>query len=493
MDKKVGTTIFGNAGILIATQVMTKLFGTIFTIVVARKLGVEDYGIYAFAITFGHIFGMAALFGLPQLITRNVARDIDQTDKTLGNIFTLEIVFSVIALAAMVIALFVMGYSSYRIWIVSIAGASAIITCLLDIVAAFFRAHQRMELEALMRVTASVLNISLGVVVLMMGYGVLELAIAQFFIFGFVLYVGISLVIRKLARPKFSIDTAAFKKLLTAAWPFFVSSVCIYIYGSIAMVFLSLMKGDHITGLYAGTMNFTRLVGFLPASIVGAVLPAMSKFWHTSHEDWWAVYQRSLKYLVIMALPITVGLVMLSDQFVPLVLGDEYAEAAPILQMISWVIVLIFVNWGLSNALISVDREKTYMRIVIFIMAFNLGANLALIPGWGVFGAVIASLLTEILMLISQLYILSKAGLKVPVHVISLKPVLSVGVMALSIYLAYDLGLFITILLAAVIYPVALVIFRTFEPDEIELIRFCWTSGIVRVSGLFKRAMSRSM
>jgi len=133
MDKKVGTTIFGNAGILIATQVMTKMFGTVFTIVVARKLGVEDYGIYAFAITFGHIFGMAALFGLPQLITRNVARDIDRTDKTLGNIFTLEIAFSVVAIAAMVISLLIMGYSSYRILIVSIAGASAIITCLLDI------------------------------------------------------------------------------------------------------------------------------------------------------------------------------------------------------------------------------------------------------------------------------------------------------------------------------------------------------------------------
>jgi len=488
MDKKVGTTIFSNAGVLIATQVLTKLFGTVFTIIVARKLGVEDYGLYAFAITFGHIFGMAALFGFPQLITRNVAREVDKTHKMLGAIFTLEAAFSVLAVAAMVVTLIILGYPAHRIWIVSIAGTSALLTVLLDIVAAFFRAHQRMELEAVMRITASVLNISLGVIVLLLGYGVLELAVTQLVVFGFILYLGVFLAVRKLARPSFSIDRGDIRELLTAAWPFFLSSVCIYIYGSIAMIFLSFMKGDHLTGLYAGTINFTRIVGFLPASIVGAVLPAMAKFWHTSPDDWKAVYRRSLKYLFIMAVPITVGLVMLSERFVPLVLGDEYAGAAPILQMVAWVIVLVFVNWGFSNALISIDREKTYLRIVILVMAFNIVANLALIPVWGAYGAVAASLLTEGLMLLAQLYILSRIGLRISLLDFSLKPTLSVAVMALSIHLAQDLGLFTIILLGAVVYPATLFLFRTFDEDEIELVRRGWKSGIAKASGLFERA-----
>jgi O-antigen/teichoic acid export membrane protein len=491
MDKKIGTIVFGNAGILISTQVLTKFLGTVFTIIVARKLGVDDYGLYAFAITFGHIFGTVALFGFPQLITRDLARKIDRTSETLGNILTLEAVLSVLAIAAMACTLIILGYDTHRIWIVSIAGAAAMLTVLLDVVAAFFRAHQRMELEAVMRISASVLNMSLGIVVLLMGYGVLELAITQFVVFSLILCFGLFLITRKLAHPSFASTWASYHKLLVAAWPFFLSSICIFTYGSAAMILLSFIKGDQITGLYAGAMNFARIFGFIPAGLVGAVLPAMARLWQDSPEDWKTIYVRSLKYLIIMALPIAVGLMMLSERFVPFVLGDEYTESAYILQMIACVIVLIFINWGLSNALISVNREKTYLRIVSVVLGFNIVANLILIPVWGAYGAVIASLLTEGLMLMIQSYILSKAGLTLSVPAITLKPVLSVLAMALTIHIANGLSLVSVILLAALVYPLALYLFRTFETDEIELLRFWWSTGIARLSGRFKREPGR--
>jgi O-antigen/teichoic acid export membrane protein len=140
---------------------------------------------------------------------------------------------------------------------------------------------------------------------------------------------------------------------------------------------------------------------------------------------------------------------MLSDQFIPLVLGEEYTESAAILQTVAWVILLIFVNWGISNALISVNREKTYLRIVVIVTVFNLGANLGLIPAWGAFGAVVASLLTESLMLFIQSYVLSKSALRLPLSLLAFKPVLSVGIMAVSVHFTRDIGMVTSILVAA--------------------------------------------
>jgi len=205
MDKHTGSKIFGNAGILMGTQVFTKLIGTVFTIIVARKLGVEEYGLYAFAVTFGHIFGIGALFGFPQLITRDLARETEKTDETLGSILVLEAAFSIIAIVVMVLTLILLGYSSHRILIVSIAGSATILTILLDVVAAFFRAHHRMELEAGMRVSGSLLNMSLGAGVLMLGYGILELSIIQFIAFSLILIFGLYLVFHNLARPSFTL------------------------------------------------------------------------------------------------------------------------------------------------------------------------------------------------------------------------------------------------------------------------------------------------
>jgi len=217
----------------------------------------------------------------------------------------------------------------------------------------------------------------------------------------------------------------------------------------------------------------------------------MAQFWKSSPEDWWTIYLRSLKYLIIMALPITVGLAMLSDRFVPLVLGDEYTEAAAILQMVAWVILLIFINWGMSNALVSIDREKTVLRIVMVLMIVNVIANLGLIPRWAAYGAVGASLLTEGLMLFIQLIVLSKSGLRLPLPHLSLKPVISVGIMAVSVHLTREVGLICTILTAAVVYSVALFVLRTFDTEELELMRTFRERGFARLAGWYRREASR--
>jgi len=196
-----------------------------------------------------------------------------------------------------------------------------------------------------------------------------------------------------------------------------------------------------------------------------------------------------LKYLLIMALPIAVGLAMLSDEFVLFILGYEYADSALILRMIAWVIILAFLNHGFSNALVSIDQEKTYLRIVGVAMVFNVGANLGLIPIWGACGAVAASLLTEGLMLFIQFYVLSTAGLKLSVPAITLKPILSVAVMALGVYLASGLGPVPVILLGAAIYPLALFILRTFDEDEILLMTDLVQSGLAKLG--FQRIAQR--
>jgi O-antigen/teichoic acid export membrane protein len=475
-DKNVGAGLFGNTSILIATRVLTKAIGTVFTIVVARKLGIEDYGLYVFANSLGGMFGMAAVFGLPRLITRVVAREMDRTGETLANIIILESALLTLAVTGMVSTILLLGYSGHRLWIVIIGGSGALLVALLDINAAFFRAHRRMDLEALMRIPLSSLNLILGVAVLLAGLGILGLVVVQWIIYAFILVSGFILAMRKLGRPSFSLDLPAYRTLLTRAFPFALSTVFVHVYQSVAMILLPILGGDEITGLYAGAKNFLAVFGVLPISLTGSFFPVMSQLWETSYDDWRFTCQRSLKYLLIMALPIVVGLSMIGEQVTLLVLGDEFAESGLILQTMAFWIILAFLNAGLSNALLSVDREKTHMRIVGVLMVVNVGANLALIPFWGAYGAVAASLLTEGLMLLTQSYVLSKVSQGLFSRAITLQPILSVIVMAGAVYLARGLGLVPTVVVGAVVYPLSLFALGAFDANEIGLIRSLWTA-----------------
>lgn len=483
--------IFGNAAILIATQAITKLLGTIFAIAVARQLGVADYGLFAFAATLGVAFGLLAAFGLPRLITREVARKPTATAQVLGNLLILETVLSILAVLALIGTLVLLRYPTERLVIVAIVGASMVLNAVLGVITALFRAHQRMEWEALIRVCLSVLNLGMGLPILLAGFGLLGLSIVQLAVFSFVVMLAVILAMWKLARPVFTLSWETYRRLLNPALPFAASSFLVFVYDGMGILLVSFIKGDVITGLYSGAINFIRVFGLLPASLVGAFLPAMAYSWQTSRSDWSAKFRRSLKYLWIMALPISVGLVVLSDQFVSLLLGQEYIDSAAILRILAWMIPLEFLNHGFSNALISADGERSYLRIVGLTVATSLVVNLALIPIWGAYGAVVASLLAEGLVLVAQVSVLSRVGLRLSHAEDFIKPALSVTVMALGVRVINDFNLIVSILVGAAIYGATLFALRAFDADEIAAFNVWSTTLIVRLQRRLKRTPIR--
>jgi len=64
-----------NAGVLITTKVISKVFTFFYVMYTARYLGAEGFGILSFAIAFTAIFGIFTDLGLHQLTVREVARD----------------------------------------------------------------------------------------------------------------------------------------------------------------------------------------------------------------------------------------------------------------------------------------------------------------------------------------------------------------------------------------------------------------------------------
>lgn len=480
--------VYGNAALLLATQVVAKVLGALLTIVAARKLGVQDYGLYAFALSLGYILSLVVDFGFPQLITREIARHAERTAEILGHVFVLEAVFTVMALVALVGILAGLGYPVERARIASIAAATMLLNGMLNVVVAFFRAYQRMELEAAARLCLSFVNVGLSLGVLFAGYGVLELAIVQLAAFVLAVAFAVVLVARVLARPSFMIRRATLLGLLTAALPLALSNVFVFVYDGTGVLILSLLRGDTATGLYAGAMNFIRVFGILPASIVAALLPAMGQAWRTSHEAWNLLYVRSLKWLLLVALPFAVGLFLLSHEAVVLVLGTEYVAAAPILQWAAWLIMIVFVNHGLTNALLSMDRERAFLGIVSVAMAFNVAANFFLVHVWEARGVVVASLLTEGLVFVLQWRVLRPvlrdAGVQGVLPRLAVKPLLSAGLLALATSLAQRAGIAAAIVAGAITYVAALLAWRVLDADELVMLR---TAGMTLKTRLTRR------
>jgi len=477
----IARTIAKNTGILVALEIITRITGMILTIAIARTLGPADFGFFTFAFSFGGLFGILATFGLDRLVTREVARDHERTGSYLGRVLVVETALSTIAMVLMLAILPALGYQPSRILIVAMAGAIMLLDSFIRLIACFFRAYQRMEYEALVRTFLRVVNVSISLAVLCLGYGLMALVAAQLVVFTLALLLSLFIVRRKIARPVFTLHWRPYQVLLKAAVPFALIMAFISIYQRTGTILLSLLQGDEVTGWYSAAATFIRIFDFIPMGLEGALLPAMAQFGRSSQEAWHNAYRRSMKYLLVMALPIAIGLAMRSSQFVRLLLGEQYSRSASILSVVIWVLAISFLNLGASNALISIDKEKTYLRIVGFAAALNVAANWLLVPLLGPYGVAIAKLLTECVVLAGQFYALALVGRNIQLGQIMAKPLASGLVLAAVLYLSKELNLLLVVPLGAVVYIAALLLLRTFEEEEILLMTDLVQSGLSKL------------
>src|SRR5665647_2701197 len=153
--------IFKNTAVLASADIFTRLMRFALAIVIARTLGPEGYGIYAFAISFAELYGVISDFGMSNVI-----------------ILIVESALSLVAYGFLFLLVGLMDLPQEKAVIVYIAVLAYMLTALAQIVRATFKAHEKMEYDAVLNIIQQSVTVVLGIIVLYFGYGLVALALA---------------------------------------------------------------------------------------------------------------------------------------------------------------------------------------------------------------------------------------------------------------------------------------------------------------------------
>jgi O-antigen/teichoic acid export membrane protein len=164
----------------------------------------------------------------------------------------------------------------------------------------------------------------------------------------------------------------------------------------IDVIMLSFLRGDVVTGWYSAAQRPIGMLAFVPAAFVGAVLPVISDS-RLTPESIRRHYEETVKYLMILALPLAVGMSHLAPVLVEILYGPAYGAASPALAILAWTLIVTFLNHASSTCLIALGQERRFMAIAACGAAFNVATNVVLIPWLGHVGASLTTLATELL------------------------------------------------------------------------------------------------
>jgi len=460
-----------NSIYLFGADVINKISLLLIAIFIARFLGDAEFGRYSFAIAFSFFFFILGNFGLNNLIIRDVSKKRDEVKKYVDNVLSLRLIFSVISFFLLIIIINLMNYPSSVKLIVYLFGLYSILDTVSEMFKAVFYAFEEIKYIAITRIINKSLILIFSLLALFFGYGLLY--VAYIFVISILIDILLSFLIvqKKFTKVSFGRDTAFWKFLLRKAWPFLLLNFFTIIYFKIDIVMLSKISGDSVVGWYNAAYQLIEGIMMIPIIFMSVVFPVMSRLSAQSKESLIISCQKSLKYLIIIALPIAVGTFLLSGRFIYWFYGPEFVNAGSSLNIIVLSIIFIFAVRPLSYSLIVIEKQRLNLFFVIIASIINIILNLILIPKYAGNGAAISTLICEIILFALIYCFFIKYFRKINILRIFFKPFIAAIAMGIFTFFFFKLNLVLLVGFSAIVYTLFILIFKTFKKDDVSLFR----------------------
>jgi O-antigen/teichoic acid export membrane protein len=278
----------------------------------------------------------------------------------------------------------------------------------------------------------------------------------------------------KFPRPRLEIDLDFWKQALKQAWPFGLAGVFATLYYWVDSLMLSAMKGDEAIGWYNAAYRLVLVLSVIPAAYFSAVFPVMSRFHISSQESLRFIYERSFKYLLILAVPIGVGTTLLANKIILLIFGSGYFPSIVALQILVWSMVFIFVSWVFGQLFNSVNKQIISTSIVISTTVLNVILNLILIPRYSLNGASISTVAAMSVGFALNYFLSARIGFRISTkNLIKMIAKVSISSAIMCVFVLYLKNFYILALvpLSALLYFAVLYIIGGIDNEDRLLLR----------------------
>ncbi len=189
---------------------------------------------------------------------------------------------------------------------------------------------------------------------------------------------------------------------LTPILIIFGANIANMIYVNSDITLLGLMKNDYIVGLYSVSSKVYQIVKTLIAALLIVTIPRLAMLFGKNRiKEYKSILSSLTNTLVLIALPASVGLVMLSKEIVLLISGERYIKATNSLAILSLAYIFSILAWILTDCvLIPSKREKYVLRSMGSSAILNVLLNIILIPPMNEDAAALSTVLAEMCMFI---------------------------------------------------------------------------------------------
>lgn len=394
----------------IANTVMMLLFPLISFPYISRILGPSNLGIINFAISYGYYFIHIASFGLNSYAIREVSKvrnDKRQVETTCNELFNLNLFFSIFSTILYFVGVFLVPnfrgnlliFSFYSVTILSnflaldwllqsfedylFSTVRNALICLLSLIAIFLLVKNDNDLAIYMLITCIA---EIGTKISTLLYCRKKYA---------------KLIIRK----KF----LNFKKHLKSMFTLFSFRFVNGLSANLDKLMIGFMMVYASVGVYSAGVKFVLILIPIVETVGIVLFPKINISANKSHDEYIKNLRINYNLILLMGIPMSVGMFLISERLIPLFAGEQYIDAINVSRIMAIVIILCPIGDMLgSKTLLVFKKDKWLLYCSSLVAVSNIVLNVLFIQNWGINGAAAASVLSYVVAVLSRYYFTRK-------------------------------------------------------------------------------------
>ncbi|MBO6512036.1 MAG: oligosaccharide flippase family protein [Roseibium sp.] len=480
-----------------ASGILSLIAGFISSIVIARMLGAEGTGLTALALWVAITGAIVAGRGIPAVILRYISRQKDTAAARNGlvKIYYLRYMWPVLLVSSLFLAYGLYTHvtvdtNSAFVWI--IAGVTCIAYAQGHFVIAaehglgqFPKAAKKTALGSVLQIPVTFVGAFLfGPAGAMLGYLARHLPQA----FG----------LKQFRHPVSTEDAEISDQMVRYGNSNWISIILdSLIKTRVELVFIGLFFTVVDVGYFAAAVTFSSLILQLSFYMAAGLTPGFGKLYDDKATEQLKIsYDRSLRWLSLLLLPVSLGGAVVMFELIPFAFGQEFLPAAPI--------AFILVFFSLPQALYSVplaamlafenDRRLLFMNSVAAASLIML--NLVFTPMFGGMGAaVIRGVVGVAIFVWLAMYCYRRLGLAINLGAQFRILISGLACAASAWFILQQIGglagLAIAIPVAAIVYVVLLRLTRSIPDSDLKIIQNTFENHVpARFKPILKPALS---
>jgi len=383
---------FKNTSWLFAEKFLRMIVGLFVGIWVARYLGPEQFGLFAYAQSFVGLFILISTLGIDNIIIREFLKEKETEYKLIGTAFVLKIIGAVIVLIILVIAVNFTSNDSYTNTLIFII-ASASIFQSFNIIDFYFQS----KVMSKVIVFANLIGLFISSLVKVF----LILSEAPLIAFAWVILFD-SLVLscgyvyfyfkKNLSIKLWQFDKKTGVKLLKDSWPFIFAGTVGLIQARIDQVMIKEMLGSVEVGYYSVALRLIESLAFSVTLIYNSFFPAIIQAKQHSEERYKSRLLNFYRLSFALFLAVAIPIFLFADEIVVFLYGNAYASSGVLLSLMASR--LFFTNMGTARqAFIVIENIPKYSMLTLVLGTIvNVGLNYLWIEEYGAKGAIVATI-----------------------------------------------------------------------------------------------------